>query len=241
MNVRSNSDDQFKDFSLRVRNDEHTMLFSKSIGFDEEDLARAVSATGYSSALGEAEREFIDRLKQQDPDAFDLLVQRYSSDIYSLLYRMTEDREEAADLTQETFLSSIKAIGSFRGESGIKTWLFRIAMNHARNRFRWWNRRQRNKSISIDSTVGDDDSPLADTLASNGIDPENAAIRSERETAAAAELRNLPEIYREVIILCDIEGMPYDEIASSLEINIGTVKSRLARGREELRKRLRDF
>jgi RNA polymerase sigma-70 factor (ECF subfamily) len=85
------------------------------------------------------------------------------------------------------------------------------------------------------------ETPLSERIAGNEIDPENAAIQSEREKAAVAELAKLPDIYREAIILCDIEGLSYEEIASSLEINIGTVKSRLARGREELRKRLHDF
>jgi RNA polymerase sigma-70 factor (ECF subfamily) len=232
---------KLKDASLRVRTDGYTMPLSKSIAFDEEQLTQAAAAVGTPYVLGEAEREFIERLKAGEADAFDVLVQRYSGDIYAMLCRMTEDAEEAADLTQETFMSSIKAIGSFRGESGLKTWLFRIAVNHARNRFRWWNRRQRNRSVSLDTSENAEDTPLSERIASSDIDPERAAIRSQREDAAIAELAKLPDIYREAIVLCDIEGMAYDEIAAALDINIGTVKSRLARGREELRKRLKDF
>jgi RNA polymerase sigma-70 factor (ECF subfamily) len=217
------------------------MLFSKSIAFDEKDIETVASAASGSSVFGWAETEFIDKLKQGDADAFDLLVTRYSGDLYSLLCRMTNDRDEAGDLMQETFLSTIKAIKGFRGDSGIKTWLFRIAINHARNRFRWWNRRQRNNSVSLDAVDDRNETPLSERIVGNEIDPENAAIQSEREKAAVAELAKLPDIYREAIILCDIEGLSYEEIASSLEINIGTVKSRLARGREELRKRLQDF
>lgn len=217
------------------------MLFSKSIAFDEKNLDAVASAAGISSVFDWAETEFIDKLKQGDADAFDLLVTRYSGDLYSLLCRMTNDPDEAGDLMQETFLSAIKAIKGFRGDAGIKTWLFRIAINHARNRFRWWNRRQRNHSVSLDAVDERNETPLAERIAGNEIDPENAAIQSEREKAAVAELAKLPDIYREAIILCDIEGLSYEEIASSLEINIGTVKSRLARGREELRKRLQDF
>ena len=217
------------------------MLFSKSIAFDEKNLEAAALAASGSSVFGQAETEFIEKLKQGDADAFDLLVTRHSGDLYSLLCRMTNDPDEAGDLMQETFLSAIKAIKGFRGDSGLKTWLFRIAINHARNRFRWWNRRERNNSVSLDAVDDRNETPLAERIAGNGIDPENAAIQSEREKAAVAELGKLPDIYREAIILCDIEGLSYEEIASSLEINIGTVKSRLARGREELRKRLHDF
>lgn len=217
------------------------MLFTKSIAFDEKDIETVASASSGSCVFGWAETEFVDKLKQGDADAFDLLVTRYSGDLYSLLCRMTNDPDEAGDLMQETFLSAIKAIKGFRGDSGIKTWLFRIAINHARNRFRWWNRRQRNNSVSLDAVDERNETPLVERIAGNEIDPENAAIQSEREKAVVAELAKLPDIYREAIILCDIEDLSYQEIASSLEINIGTVKSRLARGREELRKRLQDF
>jgi RNA polymerase sigma-70 factor (ECF subfamily) len=216
------------------------MQFVKSITFDDDQLTKAVAAVSVPS-FDQAEAEFIDRLRQRDADAFDTLVQRYSNEIYSLLTRMTEDAEEAADLTQETFLSAVRSIVSFRGDSGLRTWLFRIAVNNARNRFRWWNRRQRSRSVSLDTTADPDDVPLSERVAADAADPETVAINRERETAAFRELRELPAIYREVIVLCDIEGLSYEEISSLLEINIGTVKSRLARGRDVLRRRLKDF
>lgn len=217
------------------------MPFSKSIAFDDDEITSVAAATGFSSDIGRAETEFIERLRQGDPDAFDVMVNRYSGDIYSLLCRMTEDGEEAADLTQETFLSSIKSIASFRGDSGLRTWLFRIAINHARNRFRWWNRRQRSHSVSLDATDGESEIPLSERIASDELGPERETLRRERERAVVTELGNIPDNYRDVIILCDIEGFSYEEIAETLDLNIGTVKSRLARGRDELRKRLIDL
>jgi hypothetical protein len=113
----------------------HVMVFGKSITFDEEDIGKVATATGVSAAYAITDSDFLDRLRNGEPEAFDTFITRYSGDIYSLLYRITGDPEEAGDLTQETFLSALKSIRSFRGESELKTWLFRIAVNHSRNKF----------------------------------------------------------------------------------------------------------
>lgn len=217
------------------------MIFGKSIAFDHEGLGDAASAAYGKHVFGAAEADFIERLRSGDPEAFDNLISRYSGDVYAVLYRIVDDAEDAADLTQETFLSALKAIKSFRGESELKTWLIRIAINHSRNRFRWWKRRRRSETISLDANIGESDTPIGESIAGNVESAEEAVLRKERETALRKALAQMPEHYREIIVLCDIEGMSYDEIASALEINLGTVKSRIARGREELRKRLTDL
>ncbi|MEZ5344196.1 MAG: sigma-70 family RNA polymerase sigma factor [Pyrinomonadaceae bacterium] len=216
------------------------MLFSKSITFDEEDLGKVALATGKTSARSEAENEFIDKLRSGDPKAFDMLVMRHASEIYGLLLRITRDTEEASDLTQETFLRALKAIDKFRGDADLKTWLFRIAINQSKNRFRWWKTRRRDKTVSIDAPIGESETTLGDTLPGRFRTPEETALRNERTALLFEKLDELPEIFQEAIILCDIEGLSYEEISSTLEISIGTVKSRIARGREELRKRLKD-
>ena len=217
------------------------MVFGKSITFDEEDIGKVAVAAEVSSAYTIADSEFVDRLRNGDADAFDTLITRYSGDIYSLLYRMTQDAEEAGDLTQETFLSALKSIRSFRGEAELKTWLFRIALNHSRNRFRWWKRRKRSETMSLDKPLGEGTATIADTIADDCETPEQAVMRMEVRRRLVGAVNALPEIFRETIVLCDIEGLGYAEIAQALGINIGTVKSRLARGREQLRKRLSDF
>ncbi len=194
-----------------------------------------------SPLIVDEEPVFIDKLRVGDAAAFETLIDRYSGDIYALLYRLTENAEEASDLTQDTFLRALRSIGSFQGRSELKTWLFRIAINESRNRFRWWKRRKRDQTISLDISIGDSETPLSDTLADRSISPEEAALSSEREYALKAALLELPEVYREAIVLCDIEGMSYEETAAALGIGIGTVKSRISRGREELRRRLKDF
>lgn len=217
------------------------MFFSRSIVFDDEDPADVAAAARVSSAYPNAESRFIDKLKSGDAEAFDVLINRYSSDVYALLYRLTENPEEAGDLTQETFLSVLTAIKGFRGDSEIKTWLFRIAINHSRNRFRWWKRRKRDMTISLDASIGTSETRVYETIADRSENPEESAIVHERERALTDALAELPDIFKEVIVLCDIEGRSYDEISQSLGVNIGTVKSRIARGREELRKKLKDF
>ena len=217
------------------------MIFGKSVAFDQEGLPQVASAAYDSHVFAGAEADFIERLRNGDPEAFDNLITRYSADIYAVLFRITENPEDAADLTQETFMSALKAIRSFRGESELKTWLFRIAVNHSRNRFRWWKRRKKESTVSIDAPIGDSNSTISETIAGSEDSAEDVVLRHEREEAIRRALLQLPEIYREAIVLCDIEGLSYEEIAGTLEINIGTVKSRIARGREELRKRLKDF
>ena len=217
------------------------MIFGKSIAFDQEGLGEVASAAYDKHVFEAAEAEFLERLRNGEPEAFDNLIIRYSGDIYAVLYRITESAEDAADLTQETFLSALRSIKGFRGDSELKTWLTRIAINHSRNRFRWWKRRKKDATISLDSPIGDSETRLADSIAGENESAEDSVLRRERETALRKALSQLPEHYREAIVLCDIEGYSYDEIAAALEINIGTVKSRIARGRDELRKRLSDL
>jgi len=119
--------------------------------------------------------------------------------------------------------------------------LFRIAINESRNRFRWWKRRRREKTVSLDAPIGASETTLGETFSSDSKNPEENVLQREKEEFLRKALDELPGSFREAVILCDIEGMSYDEIASILDINLGTVKSRIARGREELRKKLRDF
>jgi RNA polymerase sigma-70 factor (ECF subfamily) len=215
------------------------MLSSKSFALGEKELEAVAPASGSAFALADA--AYIEKLKAGDADAFDRLVTRYSNDIFSLLFRLTGNHEEAADLAQDTFLRALKAISGFRGESDLKTWLYRIAINESRNRFRWWKRRRREKTVSLDETLGNSESSYQDILADPCASPEDDALRREREVILQRALSDLPAIYREPVVLFDIEGLSYDEICNALELNPGTLKSRLARGRQELKKRLAGY
>lgn len=197
-----------------------------------------VAAAPSDESRATVETQFIERLRAREAAAFDRLVAERSGEIYGLLYRLTEDTEEARDLTQETFLRVFQSIDRFRGDADLKTWIYRIAINQARNRWRWWRRRKRESTLSLDVPDARDEQPLSARLQSGSIDPEQETLAHEREAALRDALRTLGRSYRETVILRDVEGLSYEEIAATLEISIGTVKSRLARGRLELRRKL---
>ncbi|HEV2763585.1 MAG TPA: sigma-70 family RNA polymerase sigma factor [Pyrinomonadaceae bacterium] len=204
------------------------------------EQAAVAAASDEARAVVGADSWFLERLKAGEAAAFNRLVSERAGDIYALLYRLTEDPEEARDLTQETFLQAFRSVAHFRGDSDLRTWLYRIAVNQARNRWRWWRRRRRDVTVSLDAPVGDDnDTPLSARLRdSRSDDPEQATLARERERVLTTALRALSRAYREVVVLRDIEGMSYEEVAAALDISVGTVKSRLSRGRLELRRRL---
>jgi len=185
-----------------------------------------------------AETEFIERLRRGEAAAFEELVTERSGEIYGLLFRLTENSEEARDLTQETFLRAFQSIGRFRGEADLRTWIYRIAINQARNRWRWWRRRHKDSTVSLDATKGQSNQTVIATLAESSDNPEQQTLAHERELALRSALQKVGRAYRETVVLRDIEGFTYEEIAMTLGINIGTVKSRLASGRQELKRKL---
>ncbi len=200
---------------------------------DLEQVATAASVDRRAAT----ETQFIERLKRGDAAAFEVLVAERSGEIYGLLYRLTENSEDARDLTQETFLRAFQSMEHFRGDADLRTWIYRIAINQARNRWRWWRRRRRDSTVSLDST--DERGPLTGTLpADRGNTPEQETLAHERERVLRAALLTLGRAYREAVILRDIEGLSYEEVAATLRVSVGTVKSRLARGRSELRRKL---
>ena len=227
-------------FSQSEEEKRQIMFFNQSTTFDQEEL-KTVAVAAQSSVVSNAEFEFVERLKAGDANAFDIFVNRYSANVYALLFRLTENAEEAQDLTQDTFLRALKAIKNFRGEANLKTWLFRIAINESKNRWRWWKRRKNDLTISLDAENAFTETPLSETIADTSENPETEILRREREFQLKKMLGELPQNFREVIILRDIEGLSYEEIAVALSANVGTIKSRIARGREELRKKLSGF
>src|SRR3569623_3794386 len=204
------------------------MIFTESVTYADEDIGRAV--TSVAADRPREESAFLEALKAGASAAFETLVERNSNDIYALHYRLTSNPDEASDLTQDTFLRALRSVNGFRGDASLKTWLFRIAINESRNRFRWWKRRRRDVTVSLDVAVGDSDRSLHDTLADRSESPEDSALAREREARLGEALGQLKDIYREAIVLCDIEGLSYEETATTLGVNLGTVKSRISRG-----------
>jgi RNA polymerase sigma-70 factor (ECF subfamily) len=202
------------------------------------NIETVASATEFDLRLP-SEDQFLEKLRRGDAMAYERLVGEHSGDVYALLFRLTSDPEEARDLTQETFLRAFQSIDRFRGDASLKTWIYRIAINQARNRWRWWRRRRRDVTVSLDATHEHRDQPLAATLRNeNSPSPEQQTLARERESQLREALCGLRPSYREAVILRDVEGFSYEEIAQTLQISIGTVKSRISRGRLELRRQL---
>ncbi len=192
-------------------------------------------------ALEPREWALSERLRAGEMDAFSELVTEFQPLVYSVTLRIVRDPEEARDMTQETFLRIYRHFDRFRGEASLKTWVCRIAVNQALNSQRWWKRRRRAETHSLDEPLlseGDDRLALGATLASTADSPEAEAIAHERQHQMERALGTLKKDFRIAVALRDIEGISYEEIASILAISVGTVKSRIARGREMLRAQL---
>jgi RNA polymerase sigma-70 factor (ECF subfamily) len=195
-----------------------------------------------ASAIGIAAEELalVAELKSGSERAFDQLIAQYSRPIYSLIARSLRDPADAADVTQEVFVKVFRHIASFHGESSLRTWIYRIALHEASNQRRWWGRHKQQETALDAESVNDEGEPmrLVDTLASAEATPFECCCSSETKAAMQAALSTLPEAFRAVVVLREIEGFGYDEIAEMLSLNLGTVKSRLTRGRAALRAEL---
>lgn len=215
------------------------MSYGEQIALRTHAELTEVASAASIGVRSTAEDQFLERLRRGETAAFEQFVAERTGDIYALLFRLTSDPEEARDLTQETFLRAFQGIQRFRGDADLKTWIYRIAVNQARNRWRWWRRRRRDATVSLDAPIGDRDQTIGSTLKNvDAIDPEQETLAHERESQLREALQRLRSSYREAVVLRDVEGFSYEEIAATLQINIGTVKSRLSRGRLELRRML---
>ncbi|HUQ93717.1 MAG TPA: sigma-70 family RNA polymerase sigma factor [Bryobacteraceae bacterium] len=178
----------------------------------------------------------VEGLRMGNDHAYEALISRYQQPVYNLVYRLMDDPADASDVVQEVFLKVFRNVASFRGNSSLKTWIYRIAVNEAHNHRRWFTRHRR-KEIGLD---GDENGAggLQDVISDPGRSPYDVA--ADRETRALVEdaLTEVNPVFRAAVILRDIEDMSYEEVAEILQISIGTVKSRILRGREALRKTL---
>ena len=187
--------------------------------------------------VGGREAALIQRCAARDEDACAELVSEHQRMVYQLSLNLLGDHNEALDLSQEVFLRVFRTIDNFRGQSALRTWIYRIVVNQARNRQRWWRRRHRSQQVSLDEHIRDHgDVPAKRTSG----DPDTLLNRKELAEQIRAALDDLPFDQRTAVVLREIDGLSYEEIGYSLGIAVGTVKSRLARAREALRARLRD-
>lgn len=171
--------------------------------------------------------ELVERHRYGDAGAFNEVYARFEEMVYNLAFRLSGNREEAADLTQEIFLRVFRHLGTFGGRSTLKTWIFRIAVNHCRDRLSRWH--------PPTQPIGEETGEGVAVYPDPARGPEDLAVAADEKRRVEQALTCLPQVFREVVVLRDIEGLSYEEIAEVLGVRIGTVRSRIARGREQLR------
>lgn len=183
------------------------------------------------------EEQLIARSQRGDMNAFNELVLRYQQITYSVVYRMLGDYDAAADITQDVFIAAFRAIQNFRGGASFRAWLLRIASNMVCDH---WRRTQRHPVESLDELTDEEEPHMASTLSSltatgEAVNPEEFLLNQELQDLIQQGLQELPLDQRVAVILCDVQGLSYEEIAATTQATLGTIRSRIARGRARLR------
>jgi RNA polymerase sigma-70 factor (ECF subfamily) len=197
------------------------------------ELVKNAGAIGWSE-LDSREAVLIERCTAGDETACADLVAEHQRMVYALSLHLLGDRDEALDLSQEVFLRVFRTLASFRGQSALRTWIYRIVVNQARNRQRWWRRRHRSSVVSLDEHL----QQFGDVESKGSALPDRLLASKETASRIWQALERLPFDQRTALILREIDGLRYEEIAFTLGVAVGTVKSRLTRARQALRAEL---
>src|SRR5271155_2425709 len=201
-------------------------------------LGDLASVIGARTGIRAQESAVIAELKAGSEEAYSWLIGEFHQPIYGLIYRIVNDPSDAADTTQEVFLKVFRGMKHFHGESSLKTWIYRIALHEAANRRRWWFRHKMQETPIDPVEAGECEFSGETRLVDPGESPFEKFAHTEVRAAVAEALQQVPEPYRTALILRDLEEMSYEEIAEVLAISLGTVKSRITRGRDALRVKL---
>jgi RNA polymerase sigma-70 factor (ECF subfamily) len=196
-------------------------------------MAMAVARPDALAVPAPLERALIDECRQGDPRAFARLVALHERLVYNLAAHLLGDLEEARDVSQEVFLQVFRKLARFQGRSSVKTWIYRIAVNQCHNRRRWWKRRKREHLVSLDILGPADEARLCTTRG-----PDHEYESSERAQSVQRALQAVPFAQRTVLLLREVEGLSCEQVAEAVGVPVGTVKSRLSRARESLRREL---
>ena len=183
----------------------------------------------HAEGIGDA--ECVRRVQQGDTDSFEILVRRHQRTIFNLVYRLLGDYDEAAEVAQEVFLSAYKSIGQFRGDANFSTWLYRIGLNHASTRRKSLNNTQQ-RHVALDGT---------EVIADGVADPAKSFEHKEIQQQVQQALNRLDPADARIILLRDLQDVPYEDVAEMLDIPVGTVKSRLHRARQALKANLAPY
>ena len=184
------------------------------------------------NAAGKSDYELIDDAINGNEDAFGIIMERYKNSLYGLIFKMVRNHEETEDLVQEAFIKSYNALESFNKQYSFSTWLFKIASNNCIDHLR----KRRLQTTSIDAPIRTDEGSISQDLPDTSYSPEKDSLRNELFVSVNSIIEELPDKYKEVINLRHKEDKSYDEISQALDIPIGTVKARIFRAREILKK-----
>jgi RNA polymerase sigma-70 factor (ECF subfamily) len=211
-----------------------------TIALRVEELLGVEQARTKESGLNMDEAALIKRCLSGDDTAFDQIVNRYQDMVFNLALRLLGKREEALDLSQEVFFQVYRKLGSFRRDASLRTWIYRIVINRAKNCQRWWRRREcEMTAVAVEEAERDSSWVLSAAICgSDSVAPDEALQRKEIGAILHEAISALPFEQRTILLLKEIDGLSYEEIAQTLKLALGTVKSRLARARKALREKL---
>jgi len=196
-------------------------------------------AKAESAAEAAYDATLVNRFNAGDESAFVEIMNRYHNRLFSLSHNLLRNAADAEEIVQDAFIRAHRGLGNFRGDSSLATWLYRIALNLSRNRYWYFFRRRRQDSLSLDHSLSDDSTAtFADLIAAGDDDPARDTTNNEFINLIALCMEKLDAGHREILTMRNVLDLSYEEIARSLRINVGTVKSRIARARENLRKLL---
>lgn len=223
--------------ALRLVKNKEAAQFSGTSCAKTAEGTGPVNTCGVQGGVSEAKVDqlLVERVQKGDKGAFDLLILKYQHRIVSLVTRYVSDSSEAQDVAQEAFIKAYRAIGRFRGESAFYTWLYRIAINTAKN---WIVAKNRRPPSSDVDAIDAEQYGMSDRMQENST-PENELLRQEIERTVFETIAALPEDLRTAIMLREMDGMSYEEIATAMECPIGTVRSRIFRAREAIDEKLK--
>lgn len=204
--------------------------------YTNQSEAERMSAKAQEVAL---DRVLVDRFKNGDESAFNEMVARHRDRIYGMVHQLLRNHQDAEEVTQDAFIRAHRGLANFRGDAAFSTWLYQIATNLARNRYWYWWRRKRDRSVSLDAPVGEDnDLTLADVIPAEVDSPDEVTVNEEFVNRISKGMDKLSGSHREILVLRNVKNLSYEEIGAILGISVGTVKSRIARARESLRAKL---
>ena len=192
--------------------------------------------TGAERSSAFEDEQLAHGLRLGDEEAYEILVARFQQPVHNLVCRLMNDPSDSSDVVQEVFLKVFRNIGSFRNQSSLKTWIYRIAVNEAHNHRRWFLRHRRKEVALEDDTEGTPN--FGEILSDSRRSPFDHVFDHEKQAMIAEALARVNPAFRAAVVLRDIEGLSYEEIAQVLDLSMGTVKSRILRGREAMRQQL---